>query len=117
MRLGDKIKQYRTEHELSLRQFAERCGVSHTYIGVLESGINPNTDKPLVPNLTRLSQIAKGMNLSVEELITEVDDFDIAIEPNTYDRLKAYYEKLNREGIAKLVEYAEDLATNPRYKA
>ena len=120
MKLGEKIKSYRSEHDLSLRQFAEKCGVSHAYVGYLEQGSNPSTGRPIVPNLARLTALAKGMEMSVEELISEVDDFDIAIEidheAERIKRLMAYAEKLNSAGLDKLQEYADDLSDNPKYQ-
>lgn len=116
MKLSEYIKNYRTEHDLSLRQFAERCGVSHAYIGFLENECNPSTGKPIAPNLESLKALAKGMNITVDELISAVDEFEITIERDALDRLLAYYEKLNPAGLAKLQVYADDLADNPKYQ-
>ncbi|QQY53381.1 helix-turn-helix transcriptional regulator [Clostridioides difficile] len=34
--LAEIIKEYRSEHNLSLREFSNLCGVSHTYIDKIE---------------------------------------------------------------------------------
>lgn len=73
MFLGDLIKQYRTINKLSLRDFASRCGLSHTYISALEKNIDPRTGKPIAPTLDTVKYVAKGMNTSVEEILKVLD--------------------------------------------
>ncbi len=43
MTLKDFLIQYRTEHDLSQRQFAAICGLSNSYISMLERERNPTT--------------------------------------------------------------------------
>ena len=73
MFLGDLIKQYRTINKLSLRDFASRCGLSHTYISALEKNIDPRTGKPIAPTLDTVKYVAKGMNTSIEEILKVLD--------------------------------------------
>lgn len=79
MRLGDFIKKYREQHDLSQRQFALSCGLSNGYISMLERGVNPNTDKPVTPNLQQLKKLADGMGTTMMELLESVDDMPIDI--------------------------------------
>lgn len=74
MFLGDLIKQYRTINKLSLRDFAQRCGLSHTYIAALEKNIDPRTGKPIAPTLDTVKYIANGMNTSVEDILKVLDE-------------------------------------------
>lgn len=74
MFLGDLIKQYRTINKLSLRDFASRCGLSHTYISALEKNIDPRTGKPIAPTLDTVKYVAKGMNISIEEILKVLDE-------------------------------------------
>lgn len=74
MFLGDLIKQYRTINKLSLRDFASRCGLSHTYISALEKNIDPRTGKPIAPTLDTVKYVAKGMNTSIEEILKALDE-------------------------------------------
>ena len=74
MFLGDLIKQYRTINKLSLRDFASRCGLSHTYISALEKNIDPRTRKPIAPTLDTVKYVAKGMNTSIEEILKVLDE-------------------------------------------
>ena len=79
MTLGQLISQYIAEHDLSLRTFAARCGVSHGYIAILIRGVNPTTGEPLRPTLDKLKAIASGMGITVDELLRSVDEFDVDI--------------------------------------
>lgn len=87
MKLGDLIKDYRSSHGLSQRQFALQCGLSNGYISILEKGVNPNTDKPVTPTIPQLRKLAGGMGLTVTELLERVDDMpiDLANTMNLFD--------------------------------
>ena len=74
MILGDLIKEYRTKNKMSLRDFAQRCGLSHTYISALEKNIDPRTGKPIAPTLDTVKYISKGMNMSIESILKVLDD-------------------------------------------
>lgn len=74
MILGDLIKEYRTNNKMSLRDFAQRCGLSHTYISALEKNIDPRTGKPIAPTLDAVKYISKGMNISIEDMLKILDD-------------------------------------------
>lgn len=74
MILGDLIKQYRHAKNLSLRDFALRCGLSHTYISALEKNIDPRTGKPIAPTLDTVKYLSKGMNMSIEEILKILDE-------------------------------------------
>ena len=61
MVLGNLIKEYRSSHNLSLRDFAQLCGLSHTYISALEKNIDPRTGKPIAPTLDSVKYISNAM--------------------------------------------------------
>lgn len=68
--LGDIIKKYRLDNDLSLREFSKKCGLSHTYIDKLEKGVDPRSQKPVEPTLDALEKISTAINLSLDELLT-----------------------------------------------
>ena len=74
MKLGDYIKQYRTEHGLSQRQFASMCGLSYGYISMLEKGVNTSTGAPIVPTLQTMRSLATGMGTTIHKIASEVED-------------------------------------------
>lgn len=79
MHISEFISQYLYKNKLSQRQFAKDCGLSNGYISMLINNVNPRTGKPLVPSLTALIALAKGMKITVDELIAKTDDIDVDI--------------------------------------
>ena len=80
MNLSELITSYREEHNLSQRQFADICGLSNGYISMLEKNENPKTKQPITPTLPKLDKLAKGMNISINELFDIVDDIYVSLE-------------------------------------
>lgn len=76
-KLADIIVEYRQDHDLSQRQFASRCGLSNGYISMLEKGLNPATNRPVIPTLPQLKKLASGMGKTVAELMEEAEDMTI----------------------------------------
>lgn len=83
MTLGELIAQYRREHDLSQRQMGVQCGLSTGYISLIEKEINPQTGKTMVPTLTVLNKIAKGMGMTIDELISACDDMPVNVSEKT----------------------------------
>ena len=61
--IGNIIKQLRGE--MSLREFAKKCNVSHTTIDTLEKGFDFRTKKPAQAKLTTLQKIADACGVSL----------------------------------------------------
>ncbi|MDU2063740.1 MAG: helix-turn-helix transcriptional regulator [Sporomusaceae bacterium] len=79
--LGNYIREKRGK--TSLREFAARCGISHTHLDTIEKGYDPRTlkrypDKSparVQPSLDVLKKIAAGIGEDVEYLIIlEMED-------------------------------------------
>lgn len=70
--LGEIIKDYRFKNKLSLRDFAQKCDVSHTYIDKLEKGFDSRTGKPVEPTLLVIEKISKAMCKRTETLLEEI---------------------------------------------
>lgn len=127
MTLGDVILEYRIEKNISQRQFAIACSLSNGYIAMLErGGVNPKTNQPIKPTLSVLTKIAKGMKLSLFELLNKVSELQI----NSSDYFQAEdegflsfaeqqlienYRQLNEEGQEKLLDHSIDLVSSGRY--
>jgi transcriptional regulator with XRE-family HTH domain len=80
MLLGDIIKKYRSDHEISMQIFARTAGLSKAYIGQLEKNINPRTGKPINPNADTLDKIARAMAMDLNDLISRLGDDGIQYE-------------------------------------
>ena len=74
MKLGDKIKQFRLEKNLTMQQLADLSGKSKGYISILEKGINPQTQKPIEPSLEAIQSIAKSLKVDLKDLISDTED-------------------------------------------
>lgn len=84
MTLGELVKKYRTEHELSLRDFSRLSGISNGYISMLEKNEHPKTKKPIVPSIEKMKCIASAMNMSLNSLLDVIDgdqEVSIKLEP------------------------------------
>lgn len=79
MSLAEIIRKYRREHGLSLRAFAAKTGLSHAYIDNLEKGLDPHTGKPTQPTIDTLIALARGMDMSLEQLIKAAGYFNIGL--------------------------------------
>lgn len=65
--LGYYLKGLRGEK--SLREVAEKCGISHTYLDTLEKGYDPRTKKERKPNPDVLEKLANYYSVDYEHLM------------------------------------------------
>ncbi len=65
--LGLRIRYYRKQRGLSQKKLAELCSLHPTYIGQIERGEKNAT-------IESLYHIAKGLNISLGELLTHLGD-------------------------------------------
>ena len=80
MTLGDLIKNYRKENNYSMERFAKRCGLSKSYISMLEANKDPR-GKQIVPRIETVIKVADAMNTTLDELIAELD-YNFAVRIN-----------------------------------
>lgn len=84
MTLGEVIKQYREEHDLSMGEFADLSGISKSYVYVLEKGKHPKTGKPVNPSNESVKQVADAIGVSISQLRSMIEPLDWNSE--IYDR-------------------------------
>jgi len=102
-KLGYLVKVKREGMKLSLREFADMCNVSHSYIKNLEDG-DPRTGKDITPTLEYLERIAPVLGMSLEDLLKEIgyiQDTDNSFYPLN---LKLIREDNSYEGICRAIE-------------
>ena len=80
MKIGEIIKDYRKKHDLTLRDFAQKAGMSHGYIAMLEDGKNSKTKEPMIPTLPSLKKISTALGISLSELISVSDDMPVKLQ-------------------------------------
>lgn len=89
MKLSEYICSYRNKHNMSLRRMAELCNCSYQYISKLEK------DEIDVPTIQMLSKIAKGMGISLHDLLSSVDDMTVYL--NVSEQLNRAATELKEE--------------------
>lgn len=71
--LGEIIKNFRTEHEMSMDIFAKKSGLTKGYISMLEKNEHPKSKKPIVPTDETLKKVAKGMDTDLDFILNILD--------------------------------------------
>ena len=89
-KLGELIKEYRYDHDISLDELAKKVGCSKQYLNFLERGVNPVSHKALTPSLKMLSKIAKTLEIPLDELVSFIRIVEYDHAGNRYYR---YYIK------------------------
>ena len=67
--IGEFLKTLRGR--MSLREAADRSGLSHSYINSLEKGEHPKTKAPIKPTPETLERLSRAYNYSYEELMSK----------------------------------------------
>lgn len=75
--LGSMLEKLRGK--LSLREAAEKSGLSHTYIRDIERGYNRATKTPINPSPDTLEKLAKAYNTSYRELMEKAGYLDSSV--------------------------------------
>lgn len=83
--LGEYIKNYRKEHELSLRQFAKMCDISHTHIDSIERGVDPRTGKTVKISNETILKIANAIDVKPDYLFNLSIGVDVNVENKKED--------------------------------
>ena len=112
MKLGELLKSYRTEHKLSMDAFCELSDLTKGYISMLEKNEHPKSKKPIVPSYDTIEKIAKGMQISTEDLIAMLDDdqeIQINATPTVLSKspIQTIYDQLEPPRQDKVLTYAE----------
>lgn len=104
MTLGDIVKKYREEHDLSQRQFAVACELSNGYISMLEKNVNPKTGMPMAPSLLAMKKIAEVMGVTLNDLLEQVDDMPVSITEVSKEQQKTPTVDLDDGRIREFIE-------------
>ena len=110
MKVGEWLKLYREQHNLSMQALADLCGFSKAYINVLEKGVNPKTGKPISPTMQTVEKIARGTKTDVDTLLKILDgDQPITVNAPASDDLPDLTQKDEREIMHLMDEMKEKL--------
>jgi HTH-type transcriptional regulator, competence development regulator len=109
MRLAEYLRQQREEHGWSLRELAEKSGLSNGYLSLLENG------RVESPSATVLGKLAKAFPVPLDDLLRSAG-VEIAA-PSTGDvdpQLVSALRRLDTDARQQLLSYAKYLAEQPR---
>lgn len=124
MYIGEIIKEYRTNNNLSQRAFAKRTSLSPSYINTLEKIYNPKTGKPYSVTTDVALELAKAMFMSIEDLLNILDkqqEFELNSQKKDFlgnpvvsipvlGTVKAGYDYLAEENIIGTLDISEELS-------
>ena len=79
-RFGEKLKNLRKKHHITLKQLAEQLGyTTHSYLSELETGQK-------VPTAQFVLNVARLFNVTTDELL--MDELDVDLENSHIEELK-----------------------------
>lgn len=85
MELKTFINSYRSEHNLTMEQFAKSASLSKGYISMLEKGYNPQTGKKIIPSISALNNIAIATGTDLNHLLKIIDDIEVSLDSPAQD--------------------------------
>lgn len=110
-KLGNFLREKRGE--TSLRDFAKKLDISHTYLDSLEKGYDSRNKKPLRVTVDTLSKIAKALDEPLNKLVAYSENKDYIPEKIEIDAdkiniglSKKDYNPPTKEQQAKIEEFA-----------
>lgn len=116
MELKTFINSYRTEHNLTMEQFAKSASLSKGYISMLEKGYNPQTGKKIIPSISALNNIAIATGTDLDHLLKIIDDIEVSLDSPAQDmiisnpqeeQLITGYRKLTEANQQELLAYLD----------
>ena len=116
MELKTFINSYRTEHNLTMEQFAKLVSLSKGYISMLEKGYNPQTRKKIIPSISALNNIAIATGTDLDHLLKIIDDIEVSLDSPAQDmiisnpqeeQLIIGYRKLTESNQKELLAYLD----------
>ncbi len=79
MTIGDIIKEYREENNITMDEFSLKSGLSKGYISMLEKNENPRTKLPIMPTTKTLTAVSTAINLPISELMKKLNGLPVDI--------------------------------------
>ena len=126
MKLGEMIRAFRGNNDMTMQEFADRSGLSKGYISMLEKNKHPQSKRELVPSFETYKKVASAMGMSLDDFLAALDGDEVvrvnAATPaplqltDQEEHLVITFRGLNEDGREKAVERVEELLDVPRYR-
>lgn len=115
--IGSYIKNVRIKKELSINALSRIAGISASQISLIEHGIHPKNGKALSITLSSLEMIAKGLEITVQEILEESGYYDFEntrilakiTSINNASLWITHYYALNNENKVLVNNYIDEL--------
>lgn len=109
-KLGNFLREKRGE--MSLRDFANKLDISHTYLDSLEKGYDSRNKKPVRVTVDTLSKIAKALDEPLEKLVALSENKDYNPEKTDLDKLQiglstSDYTNISDTQLKQIEEFAK----------
>src|SRR5690554_642940 len=115
MKLSYFLKEKRQSYNLSLREAANRIGISHGYLNKLELGFDERSGKANKPTPDVLKLIATAYKVDYDYLMN-LCGYTYATKnanlPQDHKQLIDYYEQCDEIDKVRILAYAEAVAEN-----
>ena len=108
MKLQDKIRNIRLEHNMSQVALAKLIGASPTSVSYWESGLRS-------PKIEQLMKIADAFLINWTDLLDDDAPMLTMVIAKREESLLDAYKSLNEEGKQMLLTFAQSLVYNPLY--
>ena len=108
MTLGEFVKNYIEDHDMSLRSFAAMVGMSPQQISNIISG-KGNNGKPMTSTMRTYKKIAEALGMDEQEFLLMLNDV-VTVNPATSsdrDQLKQIVDSLTDQEVSALLAYAK----------
>ena len=111
MEIGDKIKNLRLQNGLTQEELGAKVGVQKAAIYKYENGLVVNLKRSILEKLALVLDTTPTYLMGMEDAEPAQASLTKA-----QTSLLSVFDKLNEEGQAKVIEYAEDLHRTGYYK-
>ena len=111
MTTGERIRQLRIEHQMTQEELGAKVGVQKAAIYKYENGLVVNLKRSILEKLALVLDTTPTYLMGMED----AEPAQVSLT-KAQTSLLSVFDKLNEEGQAKVIEYAEDLHSTGYYK-
>ena len=120
MKLGEIIKKFRYDNDMTMQDFADKSGLSKGYISMLEKNKHPQSKRELVPSFETYKKVASAMCMPLDDFLAALDGDEVvkvnAAAPadplqltEQEKHIISIYHDLDRVGQEKFTAFGEGL--------
>lgn len=114
--LGELFRQIRLSKNWSIREAAKKMGIAHSYLSILEKGLDPRTGKYANPKPDTLRLISKAYDYPYEELMKAAGYLNEDIRADRNFDFTVFISNLNLiMGQMTVEEFSEDIFRKTGY--